>query len=775
MEIQRVVLNHKFLLLFCLSAGIVGAWFVYRRTPPRYASSAKVLVAKNEVRIPVEEAENVSRPTDPLNTHVELITTPVILENAVRDYELWKPRSSSVAATAPRGSAEGRTPSDAATPEQIAAAVEAIGGALRASRSQESDEIMNLSFTSEDPVKCQEVLNAVVNAYIDFVRNSHQSLNRETIKLITEARDGLMARLSEKERDYARLREQSSLLWEGDEITNIYQQRLKLVESQRAQLRIERSQIQGDLDAIRDALARGESREVILMMANRSASDVNVDDLEAKRAKEAQDLANLLLPLLVEEQTLLQTHGPQHPTIVSLRKRIAVTRQLIQEAAGLTRSKTMPIDFINVYVNALEQRTGAIDRKLAQLNTLWEETEQAALASSADENKIRAVQEDIARSKGLFDVLREKLQARDLIKDGDLLAVEVVAAPKRGRRVAPNRTEYLTYGGILGLLAGLALATLLEVSDKGFKSPDHITRHMSLPVLGHVSIVPDHQSQEHVGQLDKSLVAFYRPRSRWAEAYRAIRVPLLFAAKHHNVKVVQITSPDPGDGKSTVAANLAIAMATSGKRCLLIDADLRRPRVHKLFAADNRVGLASVIRGDVQLREAIVRCDVDNLELLTSGPQRANPAELLLAHSFEAALAALREEYDFVFIDTPPVLAVTEPSAVASKVDGVLLVLQITRRAQLHAKRAQETLAMVQSRLLGIVVNGMGNRESSTYSAGVYAYYAGRYGSGKSSYSPYAGSDGDGRYNTYYTDPDAAGAPAQSNGRHRKPCPAATS
>jgi polysaccharide biosynthesis transport protein len=185
-----------------------------------------------------------------------------------------------------------------------------------------------------------------------------------------------------------------------------------------------------------------------------------------------------------------------------------------------------------------------------------------------------------------------------------------------------------------------------------------------------------------------------------------------------------VTSPNPGDGKSTTAANLAVSLAQAGKRVVLLDADFRKPRVHKIFALDRpEIGLASVLDGSTRLDAAIRPSDVDNLFLLPCGPRPANPAELLAGNQFTATLAELRDQFDHVIIDTPPLLVVSDPLVVAQRAEAVVLVFGITRRSRQQVERAKELLADTGANLIGVVVNGMdGPAGSYGYSAGSYKY-----------------------------------------------------
>jgi capsular exopolysaccharide synthesis family protein len=305
---------------------------------------------------------------------------------------------------------------------------------------------------------------------------------------------------------------------------------------------------------------------------------------------------------------------------------------------------------------------------------------------------------------------------------------EKLGKPGAGGKTSPLPYQYILGGSLLGLMLGLGLAYLLEAMDKGFRTPEEIRRQLGLPVVGHIPLlVPDEDAAARVagGQLvpDPLLVCHYRPRSVEAEAYRAVRTALYFSVEGEGHKVIQVTSPNQGDGKSTLIGNLAIAIAQSGKKVLLVDADCRRPRQHKVFGLSPSTGLASYLSGTSDLDSGILPTVVEGLSILPCGPLPPNPAELLTSPKFPALLDELRQRYDFVLVDTPPLLAVTDPCVVAARVDGVLLTISMSRKARPQALRAREILATLGCKILGVVVNRLDRDGGSAYQSQTYGGY----------------------------------------------------
>jgi len=202
------------------------------------------------------------------------------------------------------------------------------------------------------------------------------------------------------------------------------------------------------------------------------------------------------------------------------------------------------------------------------------------------------------------------------------------------------------------------------------------------------------------------LITLTDPRSPAAEAYRTLRTNLTFAALDKPIETLVVTSAAPGEGKSTVLANLAVTMAQGERRTILVDADLRRPSLHEIFGVANDRGLTTMIVEEAALNEPpLVKSGVDNLWLVPSGPLPPNPADILGSRKMEDAIAALKARADVVLFDAPPVIAVTDGAVLGTKVDGVLLVVCAGRTRREHAQRARESLERVHVRIVGAVLN----------------------------------------------------------------------
>jgi capsular exopolysaccharide synthesis family protein len=217
----------------------------------------------------------------------------------------------------------------------------------------------------------------------------------------------------------------------------------------------------------------------------------------------------------------------------------------------------------------------------------------------------------------------------------------------------------------------------------------------------------------------RHLIVLSDPHSPISEAYRFLRTNIDFSSVDETIQVIMVTSAGPGEGKSTVAENLAVSYAHNECRVLLIDADMRKPTSHRTFQMSNSIGLSSVLSHKSSSEDVIQATDIPNLYVMTAGVIPPNPAEMLNSNSMTKLMELLREQFDMILIDTPPVLTVTDAQLLASKSDGVLLVINAGKVKKETALKAKESLLRVNARMLGVVLNNVKKRTSEEY------YYGG--------------------------------------------------
>lgn len=728
--------NRKWLILFCASVGLGIGYYYFNRQPPVYESAARIYVYVEKAHLPLESARISTHRQDLQRTHLQIIQSPMVVGYAVSNSGLSD------------------LPSLKGTSDPVAAII----GNLRADGIEDTD-ILQLTYRSRYPDDCRQILEAVSASYQHFLEASQKEEKSEINDVIKEAMLTLNSDIEKHTKEMTQKRIQNRLVFKGDVAYNPHQANMERIDERKKLLEIEKLEIEGRITAIRKLEAQGENRGVLLQMMERFEAEGEPTP-ELGIPKTETDYKSLsLVQMKIELARMLRTLGMNHDKVLDLKAAIQAYEDFYETESASRNPEDgpaqKPSDFVNRYLTALEHQVRTIE---AMIGKLAEEyvTEQSA-SYKIDEliDQDNSLRYQIAASQNLVDILSKKLSELSLIGDKGGLRSQIIAAPGTGSQVAVNFNQIMTLAGGVGLMAGLLLGYLFEMSDTSFRSPDDIVKQLGVPVLGHIPAMNLSQVvvDPKVG-FDPALCTFYDPKSRTAEAYRAIRTALYFSTRGEGHKLIQVTSPDPSEGKSTLAANLAVSIANSGKRVLLIDADFRRPRVHRIFRLRDEVGVTSIIAGMAEIPDAIQETRIENLSALPCGPRPPNPSEMLTSPRFKELLDVLRDQFDFVIVDTPPMLAVTDPSAVAPRVDGVFLALRLTSKARQKATQAVQMLASFNANVLGVVVNGVGSRNDHAYGTD-YAY------SGK---RPHYGnynqldSDEDG-YWTYYDEDTSGGVP----------------
>ncbi len=338
------------------------------------------------------------------------------------------------------------------------------------------------------------------------------------------------------------------------------------------------------------------------------------------------------------------------------------------------------------------------------------------VASSSNASDLSA---ELQIATGTYTTLAEKYEQLKISQQLETGPGRLVSpAVPDDEPVAPKPLRNVVIGLAVGLVFGLALAFLYEYLDNTIKSTEECEKLFKAPVLGTVPIDTMEKGQT------RRLAIVQAPGSATAEAYRVLRNSLDFMNFQHDMKSILVTSAAPGEGKSTVAANLAAALAQAGKKVVLVSVDFRRPTTEQFFKVNNMIGLSDVLIGTHSLKSALQRPGDEQLLVLSSGKMPPNPSELLASTKMQEVVKSLEEWGDWMIIDTPPLLAVADAAAVARWVDGVLMVTQAGASTREAGKKAVELLEKVGSKVTGVVVWGL---DESRGSSGGYGYSSGYY------------------------------------------------
>jgi tyrosine-protein kinase Etk/Wzc len=549
--------------------------------------------------------------------------------------------------------------------------------------------IIRLSYQSTDPRRARDVVNTLAQVYQEHNVDFKSQEASKTLEFIASQLGTTQNDLDSAEKNLQAFKSNSSAVTLDAANADLVK-RLAELDTQLSALGLQKKQLEFTTALLRQAIQKGEVHTSSAALQDGTGTD---------------GLTARLAELDVQRQTLLSELSEGHPQVKSLKSQIDEVQNKLLSTYEAT------LKGISRQESALQQELGRYEGEFRKLPEA--ERELGRLL------RVTKVNADI------YTFLLQKHEEARITKAATISNISVVdPAITPATPIKPQKQKNLLLGLLAGLMLGAGLAFFIEYLDDTIKGSEEARRVVGAPILAVIPFIPPDEEQNT--DLHSSMITHLRPKSAVAEAFRSLRTSLHFSAINREKKILIVTSTFPGEGKSTTAANLAIILSQTGARVLVIDGDLRRPSLHSKFGHSKfghskSPGLSEILAGDVQAQSILHETGIPNLSLLTAGTTPPNPAELLGSEKMADLLTALREQYDHIIIDAPPVLAVTDAPLLTSRCDLVLVVLETARVPTKAAQRMAEMLANVHAPVGGIVIN-----DKSGASMERYGYY-GRY------------------------------------------------
>ena len=571
--------------------------------------------------------------------------------------------------------------------------------------------LIEVHFEAEDPQLAAQVVNTHLQNYVEQNFRSKYDATTQASTWLSAELEELRIKV-EKSEDARIAYERENQIWQIDEKQDITTQKL------------------ADLSkAVTDAQTDVALKEALYRMAVSG----NVDALPAVRNNEVVGgLLKRQSELDEQYAEALDQYGPNFPKVLRL---AAQQKEVQQDLANARKTvvESVAVEF-NTARSHVELLQEALDKQKAEANDLAEKLVQYHI-----------LQHDAESNKQLYDGLLQKLKEAGIsagLRSSNIRVVDPALAPASPSR--PQKARNIVLAFLVGLVGGIGLALFREYLDNTVKSPDDIETLTGLPSLAVVPALPGlHTNHGRLSRLAREvapqsgsgprveLLSYIQPKSQISEAFRALRTSLLLSQADHPPQVILVTSSLPREGKTTAAVNLAVTLAQLGDRTLLVDSDLRKPGVRRALnlTIGKELGLSSYLAGVSTLDEiTIPHPTINNLAAITTGPVPPSPADLLSSHRMREAIVELRHRFKFIVIDSPPVMAATDPVILSALTDGVLLVVRSGETPKEAFTRTRDLLAAVKCRLLGVVLNAVDSSAPDYYYS--YRYYPYAYGYG---------------------------------------------
>ncbi len=721
----RVIRKRKWVIIFIFLIVVISVATHTHKLQPVYKATTRLLIDKENPNV-ISFAEVMSmdgRSTEYYQTQFKIIKSRNIIDKVIKELKLDEP--SKVVPTPKNPSMRDMLISNVkdwlkmlknkVKPEKIEATlVETTAPEIMNDpelRKQEQlyrrivgplnvkpipgSRLVDLDYTGYNPQKITKIVNTIARVYIEQNLENRLYASEDAAIWLDERLTSMQEKVENSERALQIYSKNAGVTSIEDKRKMLEQQLLgynaELTLAAKNRVKLERKYKNAQNSALANTLSEIISNELIQNLNK---------DLSVLKAKQSE---------------LEGKYGSKHPKMI----------QIISQINQISSIIAIEIKKIHDNINTKYQLALIEEQSLKDALSKFQEE-----AAFLNEKSIRygVLKREAASNRRMYEVLLKRLKETDLsqgLHTNNIRIIDKGLPPLSPFK--PDRKRNNLIGIIFGLLSGIGLAFFIEYLDNTVKEPDEIPLKFGIPFLGLVGSHLGDGKKMPASDKDPSasiqLVAYKDPSSNISESLRTIRTNVIFSADGDKEKVFMVTSSLPGEGKTTVAANLAVVMASLGEKVLLIDADLRRPSVHKAIKIPKTPGISSYLIRQKEISEIIVDTQIKNLSVIPSGITPPNPSELLSHPQMKTLLEYARKNYDRVIVDTPPVASVTDPIIISRQAHSVLFVIRSGSAPRDAVAKSIQQLRHVKANILGAVLNGVDFSKDSYYYQYYYKHY----------------------------------------------------
>ena len=769
-EYVAIIIKRKWLILAIVLVATVSTAIYMYRLPSIYQGQAQISIEPRRQK-QAKDSININFGDDPSyrNTQLKLVQSPELMRQVVLQMGLYrnptllneaagpgllgrvgtmfgsKKNDQNAASSLPvitqsDNNPTGSTPS--LSPEENERA-DAYGKSLVSGLQVQADRdtyLVSLTYQHTNRDLAVAIPNAVAKVYIaqDIEREVQGSerQSRDNIKAIDELQSNINTLENQR---IAGLKANDLPLIDGKS-GNLTADRLTTLSSQWLAAEDELRKMRAEYESAVRAKASGGFNSIPAVR-----SDQSIMNAQGEAAKRANDVKRRLdtyddqiAALETQRSDLLGRYTEEYKDVKQATAKIerlkaervkverASTAEVERESQQLRKSATEDV------LGAMRAKYEAAAKREGELRQAYFTERAKANGQAQSEIKLGTLTQQIETNRKLLDSALQRQKELELaVNSSRPDNIKITNQSENAQLVGPQRARSIFIALLASLVGGIGLSFLLDYLDDSIKSSDDIGRHLGLPTL---ALIPYNSSANNgfgskrlttAGSADASvnaLITLDDARSATAEAYRHLRTSLLFSSAGKPPQAILVTSSQPSEGKTTTAVNTAITLAQAGAEVVILDCDLRRPRLHHHFQLDNQHGLTNYLSGDndaAQLVKPLER--MPNLKVITSGPIPPNPAEMLGSNEMRTLIEYLRSNYKHVIIDSPPAISFTDATILSTLVDGVVIVAMAGRSSIHLIRNFKQRLSSVGTRVFGVVLNGI-KRNSLDYGYGYYGY-----------------------------------------------------
>jgi succinoglycan biosynthesis transport protein ExoP len=712
LALLRVVLKRKWVVAACVGTLVLFAGIYSFKATPIYNATSTMLIEEEGSKILSIEAElGFSRGLSDLrffNTQIRLLTSKSLMERTAVKLDLL---NNPLFASKKKSNKK-----DAVLSNPYFEINQALRDGLNISPVRQT-RLVEISFKSPDPALASQVVNTLAEEFIDFSMEKRFASTQQASKFLDEQTEELRKNLAAKEGELQEYSKGKDLFFLNDEesaVVNTFSD-------------LNKAYTQAQIDRIQFRAAFEELESLIVDSLPQFIDNQLIQDLKT----EYTQIKN-------EYEEKIKIYRPSYPDMLQLKGKLDSMRTQLE--SEITRA-----------VDAAEALYRTAQNRESSLKQLLDQQKASVSQMNSDAIQYNSLMIEVENMRSLLNSLVERqketlVSARLGSLETNNMSIIDRAEPPR-RPVSPKKKLNLILAFIVGLTAGIGLCFVLEYLDNTVKGPEDVEQLVQLPSLGMIPFLSAdglkkmkkhghyhsyRYSSELDGALDQEelsklkdieLINHLFPRFSISEDYRTVRTAILLSYPEKPPKTIAVTSALPQEGKTTTLVNLAVAFSQLGEQVLILDSDMRKPRMHRIFDVESSGGLSGYLTGRIAFQECVFKTQIDNISVIPSGPIPPNPSELIDSQRMKMMLEEMKKAFDVILLDTPPLLAVVDPVILASMADATVLVLQSGKTTDKALIRGAEELRRAKAKIIGVVLNGVKlDKESGYYSKSYRSY-----------------------------------------------------
>ena len=560
-----------------------------------------------------------------------------------------------------------------------------------------NSRLVDVSFEAKDPALAAKIANTIAGSYIDQNLGTKLKAVQDAVRWLNNRIDEERKKVEKSEHALLRYKEKHNIVTDfSSEVEQITAQKLAQLNAHVVEAESKRVEAE---TRYKQAMALTDKPDML-----DSIPEVLKNEL-------IREIKTMEVELYKRMSELSKKYGQNHPRMVAI----------ASELKTLQKRKTQEV---NRVINSLKNEYRVAMARENSLKAAFTSQKKESLELNQKAIDYGVLRREAESAREMYELLMKRFKEASITEDmrtGNIRIVDRAEVPEFP--VKPRKMLNILLAIIVGLSTGIGLAFFFEYLDNTIKIPEDIKRHLNIPYLGPVPAMAIKRDGNPNGVTFPEIVTLHSPKSTASESYRGIRTNILFSSAESEPQVILVSSSGPLEGKTITATNIAVTMAQSGSRVVILDCDLRRPKIHKVFGITREQGMTNLLIGNKDIKGTVYDTQIPNLDVIPCGPIPPNPSEILGSNRMTKLIDILRKKYTRIIIDSPPITAVTDAVVLAKFADGVVVVIRANETAREIVKNGLVQLQGVGAHILGAILNAVDMSRDSYYYQYYYYYY----------------------------------------------------